>query len=236
MIFLRSYENDVNQDFKREGKKLFKMIIDLSHPLENGMPVYPGTEVPELRVAAAYEKNGFKEMQIKLLSHTGTHLDCPAHFYMDGLTADRMPLEQFYGSGLVLNCSDLGSQGLIDAAFLRKYEEEMSDREFILFYTAWDQYWGSPGYFKAYPTFTEAAAARLAQMKIKGIGIDAVSIDPVAAHQYCNHRILLKEQKIIIENLRGLGQLLEREFQFSCFPLKIRDGDGSPTRAVAILK
>jgi kynurenine formamidase len=40
---------------------------------------------------------------------------------------------------------------------------------------------------------------------------------------------------ILIENLTGLEQLIGKPFLFSCLPLKLDQGDGSPVRAVAIL-
>lgn len=213
-----------------------KMIIDLSHRIEEGMPVYPGTKGPAIKTAADYEEAGFREIQMQILTHTGTHLDCPAHIHADGLSVERLPLEQFYGPGLLVDCSRLGRNGIIDLDMINRLQKEMVNKEFILFYTAWDQYWGSPDYFQAYPTFSQEAIHLLVRMKIKGIGIDTVSIDPVETNQYENHRAFLQGKKIIIENLRGLAQLVNKEFEFICFPLMIKGGDGSPTRAAALLK
>lgn len=211
------------------------MIIDLSHYIEEGMPVYPGTESPEIKVAASYEQAGYKESRIQLLSHVGTHLDCPAHIYPDGLTVASMPIDQFYGSGVVIDCSGLDSHVLIDTSFINHFNKGLANKDFILFYTGWDKKWGSSAYFKSYPSFTEEAIKYLAQMKIKGIGIDAISIDPIDAGYLSNHRIFLQEQKIIIENLHDLDKLIAKDFEFICFPLKLKDGDGSPIRAVAVL-
>jgi len=210
------------------------LIIDLSHPIEAGMPVYPGTDAPALDVAANYKEAGFKEIRIQICSHVGTHLDCPAHLYPEGMTVDQMPLHLFYGSGLVLDCSELGERP-IEAGFIQRFEKTIVNKEFILFYTGLDKKWGSPDYFTSYPAFTAEAMQALARMDIKGIGIDAVSIDPVDALQYTNHQIFLREPRIIIENLRQLDQLIDREFVFMSLPVKIKNGDGSPVRAAAIL-
>ncbi len=211
------------------------MIIDLSHYIEEGMPIFPGTEPPEIKVAASYEQFGYKESRIQILSHVGTHLDCPAHIYPDGLSVTSMPIDQFYGSGIVIDCSELGSHTLIDTCFINRFNKGIANKDFILFYTAWDRKWGSPAYFEAYPSFTEEAIKYLARMQIKGIGIDAVSIDPIGARQLNNHRIFLQGQKSVIENLHDIDKLIGKEFELMCFPLKLKEGDGSPIRAVAVL-
>ena len=211
------------------------MIIDLSHYIEEGMPVYPGTEPPDIKVVMSYEQFGFKESRIQIFSHVGTHLDCPAHIYPDGLSVANMPIDQFCGSGLVLDSSELGSHALIDTSFISRFNNLITNKDFILFYTAWDKKWGSSAYFEDYPTFTEEAIKYLAQMQIKGIGIDAISIDPVDENQLNNHRIFLQSQKIIIENLKDIDTLIGKDFEFMCFPLKLQNGDGSPIRAVAVL-
>lgn len=210
------------------------MIVDLSHPIKTGMPVYPGTEAPVVQVAADYQEAGFKEIQLQICSHVGTHLDCPAHLFPEGQTVDQMPLTQFYGPGMVLDCRELGREP-IGIGFIRRFGQDLADKEFILFCTGWDQKWGSPDYFNSYPTFTVGAVQALADMDIKGIGIDAVSIDPVEAVQFTNHKYFLQKPRIIIENLTGLNHLIGRKFTFMCLPLKIKNGDGSPVRAAAVL-
>lgn len=54
-------------------------VIDLTHTISETMPVYPGTEQPRLTPANSYEKDGFKETLLSMYSHTGTHVDPPAH-------------------------------------------------------------------------------------------------------------------------------------------------------------
>jgi kynurenine formamidase len=50
------------------------------------------------------------------------------------------------------------------------------------------------------------------------------------------HTALLRNNVILIENLKNLDQLIGRHFLFSCLPLNIKSGDGSPVRAVAMLE
>ncbi|MGE5455414.1 MAG: cyclase family protein [Methylocystaceae bacterium] len=211
------------------------MIIDLTQTLEEGMPIYPGTESPVFETPITHEQFGYQQTRLRMLSHVGTHLDCPAHVYPQGLSTDRMPVEQFYGSGVVVDCRHLSIGSAIDNDLMERMGKAVRGKDFILFYTGWDKKWGTEHYFSPYPSFSEEAITTLVKMNIKGIGVDVISIDPIDATKLNNHLIFLQGHKVAIENLRGIDQLIDRDFKFVCFPLKIRNGDGSPIRAVAIV-
>lgn len=68
---------------------------------------------------------------------------------------------------------------------------------------------------------------------LSGIGMDAGSADAAGSHELPAHRALLGAGLIIVENLRGLGQLPRQGFDFFCLPLL--GLDGSPVRAAALL-
>lgn len=82
-------------------------VIDLTHTIREDMPVYPRTETPGLLPASSYEKDGFKETLLHMYSHTGTHMDPPAHLYEGRTTLDQFPADQFVGQALVIDCRDL---------------------------------------------------------------------------------------------------------------------------------
>ena len=82
-------------------------VIDLTHTISETMPVYPGTEQPRLTPANSYEKDGFKETLLSMYSHTGTHVDPPAHLFAGRTTLDAFPVSQFVGRAVVINCRHL---------------------------------------------------------------------------------------------------------------------------------
>ena len=82
-------------------------VIDLTHPITPDMPVYPGTEKPVFTPANSYEKDGFKETKISMFTHTGTHMDPPAHLYAGRTTLDQFPIDQFIGRALVIDVRHL---------------------------------------------------------------------------------------------------------------------------------
>jgi kynurenine formamidase len=196
------------------------------------MPVYPGTMAPLVSMASSLEQDGFRESLLTFVTHTGTHLDAPAHIYTDGKTVDAFSCEKYYGFTKVVDCRNLSE---ISVAHIEKVLAEPNLPDFLLFCTDWSQYWGKPQYFDGFPVLTTEAAKLLASLPFKGLGIDAISFDSVGSTSLSNHLILLAEDFILIENLRNLAQLINTDFYLSCFPLKIKDGDGSPVRACAII-
>jgi kynurenine formamidase len=211
-------------------------IIDLTHTISANMPVYPGTERPKLEVANTYEESGFKETLLTMFSHTGTHMDSPAHLFAKRTTLDSFKVEQFVGKGLVINCSDLQEGQRITMKYIEEVKEEADKAEFILFYTGWDKHWGTSSYFGDYPYITEEVAEYLIKSKKKGVGLDVIGIDPISDENLTIHKKLFAETDIVvIENLTCLDQVGDKLFKFCALPIKFENSDGAPIRAIAIL-
>lgn len=209
-------------------------VIDLTHTIESGMPVYPGTEPPILEPANTYDRDGFRETKISMYSHTGTHMDPPAHLFRDRTTLDAFPPEQFIGKALVIDCTSLKEGEPITMDHLSRYGTKAETADFLLFYLGWDARWGSEAYFGDYPCIDDAVLEYILEGSYKGIGFDVIGLDPIADGNLTRHKKLFQTRDIInIENLCNLGLCGNDLFWFSCFPLKISDCDGSPIRAVA---
>ncbi len=220
-------------------------IIDLTRTISSEMPVFPGTKPPEITNATTIDKEGFAEKLISFYTHTGTHIDAPAHILKGKHTLDHFSADKFIGKGVVIDISirlnndendrDINGQGwIIEKKDLEIYAERIASTEFVLIRTGWDRKWGSDGYFEGFPTLSLSAAKWLCTFKLKGIGFDCISADPVSSSDLPNHRVILGKNLVIIENLCNLEPLINQYFRFSCLPLKIADSDGSPVRAVAI--
>ncbi|HYE81617.1 MAG TPA: cyclase family protein [Clostridia bacterium] len=211
-------------------------VIDLTHTISENMPVYPGTEGPKLAVANTYEKHGFKETLLTMFSHTGTHMDSPAHLFPQRTTLDSFPVEQFIGKGLVIDCSNLREGQRIDIGYIEAVKEKADQAEFILFRTGWDSRWGTSSYFGEYPYITEEVAEYLIRSRKKGVGLDVIGIDPVSDENLTIHKKLLYGSEIVVvENLTRLGEIGNDLFTFCALPIKYDNSDGAPIRAIAIL-
>jgi kynurenine formamidase len=212
-------------------------VIDLTHTISENMPVYPGTEKPKLEVASTYEKDGFKETLLTMFSHTGTHMDSPAHLFSQRTTLDSFSAEQFVGKGIVVDCSNLKEGQKITMKYIETVKEKADTAQYILFYTGWDKYWGTDAYFGNYPYITEEVAEYLIKSKKKGVGIDVIGIDPIKDENLTIHKKLFAETDIVvIENLTSLDKVRNNIFTFCALPIKFKDSDGAPVRAIAILE
>jgi len=209
------------------------MVYDLTHLIKGDIQVWPGTPGPDIRTLFTVENHGFMETGLNLVSHTGTHIDAPAHMIKDGLTHDRLPISHFTGRAVKIDlthCCRLIQPQDIDRLFHLEFPFE-----WLLLQTGWSRYWGHPGYFGSYPVLAEEAAALLCNLTLKGIGIDAPSFDAFESKNYPNHFLFLEKNILLVENLRGLEPLPNNSLiGFSALPLHYINADGAPVRAMAI--
>ena len=199
-------------------------VIDLTHTIEETMPVFPGTEPPKLRVANTYEKDGFQETLLSFSSHTGTHIDAPAHLFPGRTTLDAFPAEQFVGRALVIDCRHLKPGEAITRNELPKYGEKV-------------KFLGTEAYLGDYPCIDDGVRHLILDGNFKGIGFDVISPDPIAGEALARHRALFAQKDIInIENLKNLDLCGDALFRFVCLPIKVQNSDGAPCRAIAWLE
>jgi len=207
-------------------------VVDLTLPLFSGCPSFPGQ--PQVTVFPWHDisSHGHRTHVCFMADHTGTHVDLPAHFLLEGKTVEAMDLERFIGRALTFDVSSLTGRGVIRLSefqtFLR--EEEM-EGAIILLHTGMDVLFGKGEYFEKEVGISEEVARFLVEKKIKGVGIDAPSIDP---YPFEVHRILLAHEILIFESLTNLKALVERTATFFGVPLKLTGCSGSPIRAFAL--
>jgi len=195
-------------------------VIDLSHLMHSEMPVYPGSELPEFKVIHTIEEEGFRETKMSIYSHTGTHIDASGHMLQNGNFLENMEINSFFGKAIILDF-DNRENPLINLGTLLLHREKINKVEFVIIMTGWSKYWGENKYYENYPYLNKEAAEWLSEFNLKGIGIDAISID-------------ISNNMIIIENLTNLEAVKNEYFILSVLPLKYKNSDGSPVRAIAI--
>ncbi len=208
-------------------------IIDLTHTMYEDMPVFPGTEKPVFFPANTLEKDGFVETKFSMYSHTGTHIDAPAHMLMEGNSLDKMSINHFIGKATIIDCSTMNKQEILVQDLLA-YEMKLKHVDFAIIKTGWSQYWGNENYFNSFPFLSTEAAQWLINFDLKGIGVDTISIDDIKTTSFPVHYSLFRKNMIIIENLTNLDSIKKEIFMFSCLPMKYEKADGSPVRAVAV--
>lgn len=198
---------------------------DLTHSLTAETPTYPDDPPVQLRPHATHEADGYRVTAVSFGSHTGTHVDAPAHVDPDGATLDAFPLDRFSFDARVVDLRPLSDTERIGVGALPPV-----DCDLLLVRTGWDAHWGTDRYHR-HPVVTPEAAAWCADRGFD-LALDAPSPDPHGSADLPAHRALLGANRLLIENLTNLDGL-PRRFRLHAFPLALADTDGAPVRAAA---
>ncbi len=197
-------------------------VLDISMTLCAETVSWPGEE------GFAQEQTWTETVRTSRLSlgtHTGTHVDAPAHFIPGGVTVDRLPLAALVGSARVLAVTGPA----VDEPELRAAGVEPGS---IVLFRTQNSWLSQTGEFaEEFCALTPAAADYLAGLLVRAVGVDYLSVEPPG--QDYAHRRLLGAGVVIIEGLR-LGHVEPGAYLLACLPLKVAGGDGAPARAVLI--
>ncbi len=197
-------------------------IYDVTRPIHSGMAVYEGD--PEVEVRRVLSAEAGSTVNVSLLrfgSHTGTHVDAPAHF-RDGATGvDQLRLDILIGSA---NVYELDDTNRIDVASLQRLDLAGCPRVLLKLRPPSSEKGGG---------LTAEAARFLVEAGIRLVGLESSSIDPIASGDFPAHRTLLEAGVVIVEGL-DLSVVPAGRYDLMCLPLKIRDGDGAPARVVLL--
>jgi kynurenine formamidase len=185
--------------------------------------------------------------------HGGTHLDAPIHFAKDGLTADRIPVEQFIGPAVVIDISAQSNKNAdyrltrADVLAWERAHGTIPRGAIVVLRTGWSMRWPDPKTYLGdntpgeasklhFPSYGEDAARLLvADRKVSALGADVASIDYGASKDFIVHQIAAKASVLGLENLANLGVLPAKGATIIALPMKIEGGSGGPVRAVALV-
>jgi len=203
------------------------------------------------------EREGYEEEQpmnrtLLISEHGPTHVDSIDHLDpTSDLSVDEMPLDWFYGPAVCIDLSHVDHPDpiTVDDLEARLAESGLSVREddTVLLETgnrrdnySTDDREKKHRYNSKFVGLEESAGEFLVDRGAKAIGIDSISVDHPANiypnYDFPIHALCSRAEVVIYENMANLRKVTGRRFTFSAFPLKIRDGTGSPVRPVAILE
>jgi len=247
--------------------------IDLSAmiaPSPEGVPSYLRTEIAYqsheagaaqarsiLNVPPSVFRNdeGWATETITLGTHDSTHVDAPWHYNSEiqgkrAATIDELPLEWFYGDGVVL---DMAHKADGDAVSLTDARQELDrigyrlkELDIVLIRTGRDAYYGQPDYIFRGCGVSPETTRWLYEQGVRVMGIDAWGWDAPLDRQakaaladgqkeifWAAHQVDLPYAHI--ERLVNMGNLPATGFKVTCFPWKIRGGSAGPARVVAMV-
>jgi arylformamidase len=203
-------------------------LIDISIPIEPGMPQWPGDDPVTQRPLSQTPADVANVTQLVLTTHTGTHVDPPRHFVHDGATIDEVPLDRWIGPCWVADLT--GSRPEVEVSELESAGIPSGTERLLLKTTNTDLWRSSPtGFVEQYVALSLAAAGWVVEHGIRLIGIDYLSIGGMRTTNVETHQLLLGNDVIVIEGL-DLVDVEPGPYELLCMPLKIRAGDGAPAR------
>ncbi|WP_405012801.1 cyclase family protein [Kitasatospora sp. NBC_01539] len=151
-------------------------LIDLTHPVTTGMPVYPGDPEVDLRPALTTAGAGVNVLALHLGSQSGTHVDAPYHVDVTWPTLDGLPLELFTGPAVVADLRGLAPRTGVTADLLAPALARCTAGTVLLLATGWPRHWGTDHYL-AHPYLTPDAAEAITGAGVRTVGVDALSVD-----------------------------------------------------------
>ncbi len=201
---------------------------DVTLPLGDRTPRFPGDPAIRVIPVRSLERGDpYRLSSVALGSHSGTHLDAPAHFVAEGVPVDSVDLGLLNGPARVVRVDD--SVGAIGADELASVPP---GTERVLLRTRNSAGWAAGGGFD--PTFaalTLPGAERLLERGAKLVGVDGLSVESDPTQRFPVHHRLLSAGCWILEGL-ALDGVAPGLHELGCLPLRLVGADGSPCRAV----
>lgn len=200
-------------------------FYDISRPIHTGMPNWPGDTAAEFKLVATIpEGSSCNVGRLHLSVHTGSHADAPFHYNQTGAKIDAVPVETYVGPARVV---DIRGQTTVTIDLLAAHNFSATPR--VLFKS---DSWSDAAVFPPdWPLMALDVPAWLGAHGVKLVGLDVPSVDHRFSKDLTIHHALDAAGVVILENL-DLRAVEPGVYELIALPLKIKDGDGSPVRAV----
>jgi kynurenine formamidase len=216
-------------------------LIDLTHPLALGMPVWPTHPRFCQEVVESYERGDVAcNHALGMSEHTGTHFDAPLHFVPGAEGIDAFDPRRFFGRMARIDARDARPREAVGVERLQAFERahgSLAAGDAVFLHFGWDAFWDDPApharFLSDWPGLSREAALYLLEREVRIVGSDCLSIDCFGSADFPAHNLLLRAGVLIGENLARLAETPPFAFLIS-FPLPIRGGSGSPMRAIAV--
>ena len=205
-------------------------VHDVSLRISTELPTWPGDPGVSITLTNSMARGDAANVtRLDLGVHTGTHIDAPLHFEPGGTGVDEISLDILIGPCRVFDVTTLPEK--IDRSDLEPLELTQVTR--VLFKTRNSEWWrqGERQFQKSFVYLTAEAASYLVQHGVKLVGIDYLSIERFASSDHPTHHALLRHGVVIIEGL-DLSGIVAGDYELIALPIKLKDGDGAPTRVV----
>jgi len=207
--------------------------VDLTLPLYADVPVRPGDPGVVMDELGEIATEGYRLTHLSMGTHTGTHIDAPAHISESGDTLNSISFDALVGPCCLVNvASELGSSIELDDLIIHKEVIKSTGR--VVLKSGWAKRWGTPEYYRNSPSITMEAARWLIgkDVHVKLIGFDMPT--PSVKQERDVHKVFLEASVPIVECL-NLQNLTHSHFEIVVAPLPLRGREGAPCRVLGLL-
>lgn len=203
-------------------------VIDISWPISTATTGYKDRSVVAFDEVKNFNRDGVRETNIHLSSHTGTHVDAPSHFLHEGKTIDELSLSKVIGDCVVLDMTTCAERITRDC--LMAHDHQIVEGSIVLLRTTNSDVSPTDKFSPHFVYLEASGALYLAEKKVKAVGIDYLGIEH-SQPGHPTHEALMHADVTIIEGLR-LGHVQPDNYLFVCLPLYTIGLEAAPARAI----
>ena len=227
----------------------YSRIIHLSHIIDIDIPQWPGDPPVEFTTAANIPQHGYYLRRFSLGEHSATHINAPNSFHDDGEGIDQYSADSLVLPGVVIDICEAAVNAdytltIADILAWEKKHGEIAVGSLVLLHTGWQNKWLDKNAFfnfdaegiMHFPGFgCDVTQFLLEERQIAGLGIDTHGVDPGENNSFIVNRLVLAQQRIVLENLTNLQELPAKGTTLMIGVLRLRDGSGSPVGVLALV-
>ena len=229
-------------------KLVATQVVDLSHPMYEGMSFWPGGVPFKMTRLVDYDQ-GYRLHKFEVGENTGTHIDAPGHFVKGKRAIDEIPLADLIVPAVVIDVQDKVAQNSdyeLSADDVRAWEAThgtIPSGALVILNTGWYKRFGSQDDYANmdadnvmhFPGYGPDTAKLLIERDVIGIGIDTLSIDYGPSKGFETHKAMLGANKYQVENLTNLDALPATGATVIIGVLKVKEGTQAQARVIALL-
>lgn len=235
---------------KKQTTITYSQVIHLSHIIDIDIPQWPGDPPVEFSTVAHIPQDGYYLRRFSLGEHSATHINAPNSFADNGVGIEQYPAESLVLPGVVIDICATAQQNpdyvlsVVDILAWEQKNGEIPVGSLVLLHTGWEKKWLDKNAFfnrdatgiMHFPGFSyEATQFLLEKRQIAGLGIDTHGVDPGQDESFNINRLVLAQQKIVLENITNLQQLPPTGTTVIIGILRLRNGSGSPVGVLALV-
>lgn len=217
------------------------VIVDMTHPLETGIPNWP-TQPPFSTTVFECQEWGCESFHraVTMSEHSGTHIDAPCHFIPGAPSIDEIPVNLIMGRGVNIDATDTLPCGLVMPDKVKNFEKvngKIKKGDIVFFRFGWDKKWAlrpdCSEFLRDWPGISPEVGQYLLEREVNAVGCDTLALDAYNSSSP-NHFLLLSHGICILENVNMLGKL-PCFFGLLGLPCRFRGGSASTIRLLAFV-